>query len=88
MAGRGDPLGYFEGEKDPGCKRYYARMKEYHDTINAILLPCGGRVSYVGKPMGSILVIWYWGKTETGFASGLTPEDVVESIYGKVFGGL
>lgn len=85
---RGDPPGYFEGEKDLGCKRYYARMAEYRDKINAILLPVGGRVSYVGRPLGSILVIWYWGKAETGFASGDTPEAVVEGIYRVVFGGL
>lgn len=84
----GEPLGYFEGEKDPGCLRYYARMAEYRDRMNVILLPIGGRVSYVGKPMGRLSVIWYWGKVETGFASGPTPEAVVENIYGKIFGGL
>lgn len=85
---RGEPLGYFEGAKDPGCLRYYARMAEYRDRINAILLPIGGRVSYVGTTVGSLTVIWYFGKHETGFAGGRSPEDVIESIYAKIFGGL
>lgn len=78
----------FEGEPDPGNRRYYAYMKSVREAINAILLPCGARVTYVGNTFGSLTAIWYFGKKETGFAGGETPEAVVESIFGKVFGGL
>lgn len=85
---RGDPLGYFEGDRDPGNLRYYARMREHRDWLNSVLLPIGGRVSYVGMLNGSISVLWYFGRNETGCAGGRTPEAVLESIYAKIFGGL
>lgn len=71
-----------------GCRRHYAEMKSVREKINAALLPCGARVSYVGMLLGKLSVIWYFGKNETGFAGGKTPEAVVDDIYGKVFGGL
>lgn len=83
-----DAAGNFEGERDPGNRRYYARAREYRDKLNAMLLPAGGRVSYVQPTVGSLCVIWYYGKGETGFAGGRTFEAVVESINAQVFGGL
>jgi len=83
-----DQPGYFEGERDPGNLRYYARMKEYRERLNAILLPAGGRVTYVGMSVGSLTAIWYFGKAETGFAGGRSFEALLESIYGHIFGGL
>lgn len=73
---------------DPGCKRHYARMKEARESINGALLPIGGRVSYVGSLGGRLSAIWYFGKSETGFASGSSELGVVESIHRQIFGGL
>lgn len=67
---------------------YYDQMKRFRDTINKALLPSGARVTYVGQVLGGLNAIWYFGKNETGFAAGATPEAVVESIFDKVFGGL
>lgn len=73
---------------DPGCVDYYARMRAAKDAMNAILLPSGANVTYVGTVFNSFNVIWYFGKHETGFAGGTTVEAVVENIFGKIFGGL
>lgn len=78
----------FEGERDPGCRRYYARMKEYRERVNALLLPAGGSVSYIGLSVGSLIAIWNYGKHETGFAGGRTIEALIDDISAKVFGGL
>lgn len=68
-------------EGDPGCLRYYAEVKARRDRINAVLLLIGGRVTYVGQMNRSITVIWYLGKSETGFASGATENAVVDRIF-------
>lgn len=81
-------MGYFEGAKDPGNRRYYAQMAEHRDAINAILLPAGGRVTYVGMSVGILNVIWLFGESETGFAGGRTLNEVIESLTSKIFGGL
>lgn len=75
-------------ENDPGCLKHYARMRAAKDAMNETLLPSGANVTYVGTVFGSFNVIWYFGKHETGFASGATVEAVVDNIFGKIFGGL
>lgn len=67
---------------------YYEQMAEYQERINTRLLPVGARVGYVGLCFGSINAIWYFGKSETGFAGGGTPDAVVENVFRQVFGGL
>jgi len=78
----------FDGQPDPGNKKHYAYMNEARDRINAILLPSGASVTYVGGLFGRIMAIWYFGKKETGFAGGPTPEAVAQDVFNSVFGGL
>lgn len=77
-----------DGSPDPGNARYYKRMREIRDALNSILLPLGGRVSYCGVCVRSITVIWFYGKHQTGWAGGHTPDAVLDDIYRQVFGGL
>lgn len=67
---------------------YYDRMRVIRDRLNTALLPYSIRVSYVGTLKGSITTIWWFGKTDTGFATGPSPEAVVDRILQHVFGGL
>lgn len=73
---------------DPGCVKYYARCREAREQILAELAPYFFRISYVGSNVGGWTVIWYWGKRETGFASGKTVEEAIADADRKVFGGL
>lgn len=66
----------------------YEERKEWKRRIMEIVGPAGIRVSLVWQLNGGISLIWYWGKSETGFASGRTPELAAESAFAKVFGGL
>lgn len=75
-------------EGDPGCVKHYAKCKENRELIRAELEPCFFRISYVGMITGGWTMIWYWGKNETGFASGKTVEDAIADADRKVFGGL
>lgn len=75
-------------EGDPGCLKHYARCREAKATILLELEPCFFRVSYVGLICGGWTMIWYWGKNETGFASGKTVEEAIADADRKVFGGL
>ena len=75
-------------EGDPGCVRYYAEVKARRDRINSVLLPMQGRVTYVGGCNGSITAIWYMGKSETGFASARTEDEIVDRILDQFCKGL
>lgn len=67
---------------------YYAQMRRNREQINTALLPCDARVGYVGLCYGALNVIWYFGKKETGFAAGGSPEAVIDRVLEIVFGGL
>ena len=75
-------------ENDPGCVKHYARCREAKEQILRELGSCFFRVSYVGLITGGWTMIWYWGKNETGFASGKTVEEAIDDADRKVFGGL
>lgn len=66
----------------------YAERKLQRDRINSVLLPLDARVSYVGSLNGSIMVIWYFGKNETGFARATTEDGVIDRILEQVCKGL
>ena len=71
-----------------GERNYYEEMNGYKERINSKLLPVGANVGYVGTCLGSIIAIWHFGKSETGFAGGGTPEAVTDDVFRQVFGGL
>ncbi len=71
-----------------GNADYYEEMRLIRNRINAVLLPCDLRVSYVGRCYDAINVIWWFGKKDTGFAAGSTPEAVIDRVQELVFGGL
>jgi len=66
----------------------YVLMRERRERLNTRLLPYHARVTYVGGVNGGITVIWYFGKSDTGFAAGLTEDAVVERVLHHVFRGL
>lgn len=67
---------------------YYEQMRLIRNRINSMLLPWQGRVGYVGTCCGALNVTWYFGKKETGFAAGASPEAVIDRVEQLVFGGL
>lgn len=75
-------------EGDPGCTRYYASVSKARERLNSVLLSFGGRVTYVGHLNGSITVIWYMGKSETGFATARTEDGVIDRILDYFCRGL
>lgn len=60
------------------------------DWKRRILAVLGGdfRLGLVWPLQGSVSLIWYWGKSETGFATGRTPEEAADRVLAQVFGGL
>lgn len=71
-----------------GNADYYAACREMRERIRSELEPCFFRITYVGNIVGGWTMIWYWGKRETGFASGKTVEEAIADADRKVFGGL
>lgn len=80
--------GYWDDERDPGNLRYYAACRAAKEQIEAELGPAHVRVSYVGYIVGGWTMIWYFGKSETGFASGATVEAALAQADRLVFRGL
>lgn len=66
----------------------YQERKLQRQRINEVLLPLDARVSYVGFLNGAIMVIWYFGKAETGFARATTENGVIDRILEQVCRGL
>lgn len=77
-----------EWRNDPGNKRYYADVELARQQMRAELEPALFRITYVGFIVGGWTMIWYWGKNETGFASGRTIEAAIEHAERLVFRGL
>ena len=67
---------------------HYAEVRNWKDRIEHILVPCQFRVGLVWALQGGVSMIWYWGRDETGFASGDSPESAADSAIRQVFGGL
>ncbi len=85
-----DRHGFFEGQPDPDCSRYYAGMAQYMGQLNDEFRPLGGRIAYVGEIAGSLTAIWKYGKRDrlSGFASGRDYRDLRENVFAQAFEGL
>lgn len=67
---------------------YYARCREAKGEVEGELGPALFNISYVGNIVGGWTMIWYWGKKETGFASGRSIAEMIASADRQVFRGL
>lgn len=66
----------------------YEERREWRRRLEAVLNPVKVKLGLVWSLSGGVSVIWYWGKDETGFASGATPEAAADSVLRQIFGGL
>lgn len=73
---------------DPGNERYYADCKAARQQAEAALSPAQIKIGYAGFLVGGWTLIWYWGKNETNFATGLTVEAAIRDVERQVFRGL
>lgn len=66
----------------------YEERKVWRKEIESILHPVEIKVGLVWQLQAGVCLIWNWGKVETGFAFGPTPEAAAHRAMAIVFGGL